>query len=591
MIRSLRLILGTILLILLGAGEVAAQGKRDPKCSFLRAEYVRLQRIEVSDAEAALTKVSGPAALAELGRSAEEFAAAVAASETRQGRLAVIWSAVSSCERGEVLSSLDRLPKIEQLRAAALKKAIRRLENVVTASDQALTQRITAAVNSSFDQEIKSFYNKDVVREELESDVIKDYPTLTNDIARSAMPAELKEFFRTNLRHLKYEEAGRLTNIITGVDPDASIGQAYLIRKAVTDRVVSQTAREEADAAAEAAARPSLASELTPLVLAGVGSTVVMLIPIGYFVSRARAKYRAFKHGKLRVPFFFGAAELVLWEPGETVVILRHKRPTPMADRDGGYTVISALRGEEYKGRISYKTQLMAYESGAILTSDGLSVRFDVGIWWRISVPSTYLSRIASDYKGPDGAEDLGLTGAAREWIKDLAGGTMREQINKLPAEKLISPYVQQYIQVAEGKTDALVPQFSDLLREIRIDLNAKTDAYGIEVERLEVKGLSLPDRYQSKLEAVRVAFLEPYESKATSDARRIALQSLADVIGTDRVGLIEVLKHVDLSRVAVMPGAPGFNVSIVQPIAEALKQQAQQALPAGDKPALPAAS
>lgn len=280
------------------------------------------------------------------------------------------------------------------------------------------------------------------------------------------------------------------------------------------------------------------------------------------------------------MPFWLGLAELILWEPGETVVILREKRLVPMADPAGGYRIISAVRGEEYKGRISYKTRLLKWTSDPILTSDGLSVHLSLGLWWRICDANLYVSKISSEYHVEEkhSASD-DLSEAAEYWIKNLAGGTLREQVNKLPAEKLISPYVQAYIQVSEGKSIEPIPQFPELLEGARSILSGKAKEYGIEIERVEVQELRLPGMYQEKLEAVRVAFLEPHQAKAETDAKVIALRGLASVIGTERTGLIEILKHVDVSKAATAYAGIAPIATFLQPISGKLDEQVRGAL------------
>jgi hypothetical protein len=304
------------------------------------------------------------------------------------------------------------------------------------------------------------------------------------------------------------------------------------------------------------------------------GIAFVLLIPFWIYFSYARAKFRAFKTSAKRVPFWGGAAELILWEPGETIVILQEKRLIPMSDPHGGYRIVSAWRGQEYKGRISYKTQFSTWKSGPIHTSDGMTVHLALGTWWRIADANVYTSAIASDYHENQEhlREDLG--NAAELWIEKLTAGTLREHVNKLPTAKLISPYVEAYVSV--DNSDQPLQRFSELLEEAKDALDAKTRRYGIEIERIEVQELTLPSRFQEKLEGVRVAFLEPYEAEATTKARTIALEGLASVIGRDKVGLIEILKHIDLSKTQYPP--LGTVMPMFSPIVGAVEESAKQA-------------
>lgn len=324
-------------------------------------------------------------------------------------------------------------------------------------------------------------------------------------------------------------------------------------------------------------------------------SLLLVLTALWIWTDRTRAKYRAFRRGLKRSPFWFGNAEWIFWEPGETVVLLERKRLVPMVDPRGGYCVISAWKEQEYKGRISYKTQFSTWTSDPILTSDGLAVHLGVGIWWKIIEAGTYISAIASDYHEEDRHSGENLGEAAEFWIKKLAAGTLREEVNQLPAEQLISPYVQAYLQVERGPEKEVVmpntggvPNFSQQLGKAQSKLSEKTLRYGIEIERLEVQELVLPPIYQQKLEAVRVAFLEPSQARALSEAQVIALRGLESIIGPEKVGLIEILKHVDSSRLGVNPFTG--TIPIVQPIVNTLQDQTEKALSAGapDGRALP---
>jgi hypothetical protein len=224
-----------------------------------------------------------------------------------------------------------------------------------------------------------------------------------------------------------------------------------------------------------------------------------------------------------------------------------------------------------------------------------------LSVWWKITDAKKFVLEVAADYHDethhhaaalstPDEARaqkkatEYWTKEAAEFWIRKLAAGTLREQINLLPAEKLISPYVQTYIQVARGQatgqsTDLQrIETFSGQLGNTRNELNKKAVDYGITVEKLEVPELILPPVYQKKLEAVRIAFLEPHQQTALTEAQKIALNGLADIIGKDKVGLIEVLKHVDLSHVSANP----FTgvIPIVRPIVKDIQQHTERALP-----------
>ena len=62
------------------------------------------------------------------------------------------------------------------------------------------------------------------------------------------------------------------------------------------------------------------------------------------------------------------------------------------------------------------------------------------------------------------------------------------------------------------------------------------------------------------------------------TDAQIIALEGLASVIGHEKVGLIEVLKNVDISNVSMNPLTG--TIPIVGPIINSVQQQSEKALP-----------
>jgi hypothetical protein len=275
-------------------------------------------------------------------------------------------------------------------------------------------------------------------------------------------------------------------------------------------------------------------------------------------------------------------SEWVLWDPGETVVLLRNKVMVPMAvkPQQGGIATISAWRGEEYRGRISSKTQLFAWRSEQILTADGLPIRFRLGIWWRIIEPQRYVSRIASEYHDQGEHQKDSLLGAAEVWLEKLAAGTLREQVSKLPSARVISSRAEPFLEVRQSEeSDQL--SFAREIEATRASLDAKTRAYGINVERIEVQELELPAVFPKTIAEMRRAHIEPglanlestayaIRANAKTDVEMRRLGMLADVIGKPAVATKEILKEVDMGAVAnplisMMP--------VLQPFTEAVKK------------------
>jgi regulator of protease activity HflC (stomatin/prohibitin superfamily) len=528
-------------------------------------------------------------ALAAANATASDWAAYVGATEVFAAQRTLQRLELAACEQNLALSNPSRLNEIEDIRTAHIRRVTRRWQDLAGESGKEFESGLVAQVNAVYEAETRSFYNSAMEQFE-DRDIGKDYPELPSLIQNSALDPGAKSFYRDAIRFLRYEEAGQLINALKGLDKEQGLNYAYLMRKALADRVA---AAAEKRALSKREQDEERNKRMIQYAIEGIIG-VLILAALWVWTDRTRAKYRAYRKGLKRSPFWFGNSEWIFWEPGETVVLLEHKRLVPMMDPQGGYCAISAWKGQEYKGRISYKTQFSTWKSDPIITSDGLAVNLAVGIWWRIANAGTYVSAIASDYHEGEQHRNENLGEAAEFWIKKLAAGTLREEVNQLPAEKLISPYVQAYLQVRRGPEGELLPEgnalpnFSEQLGKAEHKLNEKTLRYGIEIERLEVQELILPPIYQQKLEAVRVAFLEPSQARALTEAQVIALQGLASVIGPEKVGLIEVLKHVDISHVAMNPFT-GI-IPIVQPVIDTLHQQTQKALPANAPESLPPA-
>jgi hypothetical protein len=588
------LLLGTQVLCQQKALQEAKRASNSPKCVFLRSEQRRIgQDAQDFAASTPVSAVTSLDSLASVNGTIESWANYVGDSEVFVARGTIIGLEAAACNRATPLSDKSRLNAVDAAQVAQIRRITRRWQTLAGDQGASFLDGIAAKVNAVYDNEAKSFYN-DAIARYSDPDVGKDYPDLLSTIQASALDQSTKEFYSHAAAYLSYEEAGRLYNILRGIDKGQGLLFAYSLRNTLSQRESAGNAeRDQGATERDQAAKDQLSEQMREkggrLMKYAVWCVLILVLIAVVWIATdpTRAKYRAFRLHLRSSPFWGGNAEWIFWEPGETVVLLEHKHLIPMTDTEGGYRVISAWRGQEYKGRISYKTQVLTWKSDPIITSDGLPINLSVGIWWRIANASEYVKKISSEYQ--EGGEHKGdnLADAADFWIKTMAAGTLRERVNKLPAEKLISPYVQAYLQVHSGNPDGVavdrpVPDFSDQLKGSKEDLEAKLAPYGIQVERLEVQELILPPVYQQKLEAVRIAFLEPTQATALTRAQQIALEGLASVIGAEKVGLIEVLKHVDLSHIAMNPFSG--TIPILQPVIDTLNRQGEKALPPGEK-------
>jgi regulator of protease activity HflC (stomatin/prohibitin superfamily) len=569
--------------------------RSDSKCLFLNEEYRRIRNDSEEFARTArfsdsitLTDLAG------LSATIDELGESIAAAEELIARVSILRLKSNSCEMGEALSSLERLPAIDAARQKHLRRVKANWQKRGGEEGAAQLRVITDRINSIYDTEARSFYNSDSIRSDLNAEVIKDYPQLLQAIRESSLPNEQKIFLEQNGRYIRYEEAGRLFNILKGIDPNGSIGYAYTLRRSLEARVQQAGLAAEAEAARHTAQSAlERAYMMTWVWVAGSLIAAALVGTLIFVNSKRYAKYKAIRSGQLRVPYSWGTKELILWEPGEAVVLLRNKKLVAMVDATGGYTSISAWKGEEYKGRITYKTQMMKYTSDTIQTSDGVAVNLELGIFWQIGNPNDYVQRIAADYHedgihqgsprnytdDPRGEKyyDRKLTETAEKWIRLLAGSSLREHLCRLSAAKLISPSVQAYIQEYYGSAPQLSENAQHLmpttLESAQEALSAKLVRYGIRIEKLEVNELKLPRTLQDKLETVRLSFLQPAQAAAETEAKKIdkrglneaqleALRGLAGIIGKNNVAKIEFLKAIGLAKIPfATPSAPPFAV------------------------------
>jgi hypothetical protein len=570
----------------------------DPKCVFLRHEADRVRhdgQDYLNRSPLAVVKTADD--LAAVGSTLGDWANFTAAIEVFAAREGFLRQAATACQHKLALSDPSRLNDISAMRAKQVKRLEQTWQRLAGDQGKDFETALTAQLSAAYEAETRSFYNPELSQFN-DPDIGKDYPDLLSLIQNSSLDQTTKSFYAANARLLHYEEAGQLTNILKGIDTEHGLDFAYLLRKKLSDRAAAAAQQQE-----QLSKQLSTQQEkdrnniMTTYALEALGALVLIAL-LWLWSSRAAALRRGIRTGATRSPYWGGNAEWIFWEPGESVVLLQHKRLVPMMDPQGGYKTISSWKGQEYKGKISYKTQFSTWTSDPIITSDGLGVNLGLSVWWKIVDAGKFVSGVAADYHvgqnhyGVPASELDVATGvkqaeywtkeAAERWIRQMAAGTLREQINQLPAEKLISPYVQAYIaRGPNGESSSAatpIPNFSEQLGKVQEKLNEKTLRYGIEIERLEVQELKLPPVYQEKLEAVRVAFLEPTKQLALTETQKIALNGLKGVLGEETFRLIEILKHVDLSHVSANP----FTgvIPIVQPIVENIQQHTERALP-----------
>jgi hypothetical protein len=598
--------------------------RNNPKCGFLREETHRLQQDHQAFVEASeAPKFKSIEDTVAAGKSADDLAEFVALDEIRSAKIRIMTLNVASCDKAQPLSDVDRLPSIDLAKQKQISQIPGRWTQLGGKSDDPQVQAIVSRVNGVYDEEAKSFYNTDAAKLSLDPEIVKDYPTLFSMIQSSGLTADQKAFFQQNAQFLKYEEAGRLFNILSGADKVGSLSYAYSLRKPLTERAqVVQSARQANSQKATQEIEKRIGGVM---VWVGIGVAVLIAILAAVIVfkqSERFARYKGIRDKEQMIKYWWGTKTLILWEPGEVVILLRNKKLVSMTesngDSEGGFTSVSAWKGEEYRGRISYQSQLMQYVSEDIHTSDGIRINLDLGLWWQIQNPNLYVARIASDFhagnqhhgsagagRGPGVVQrhfDEVLKETAERWIHLMAASSLREYICQLSAATLISPSVQTYIDTYFNPVGS-EPKRSDSKMPIVLDgalknLNDKTQQYGIRIERIEVNELKLPDNLKQKLETVRLSFLDPARISAETEGKTIAqrgltqgqieaLSGFADVLGKDKVALIEIIKAIGTAKIPfVAPQAPPF--AMLQSLISNAQTGSASAEPAEPRPVPP---
>jgi regulator of protease activity HflC (stomatin/prohibitin superfamily) len=270
---------------------------------------------------------------------------------------------------------------------------------------------------------------------------------------------------------------------------------------------------------------------------------------------------RAFRTHASEADVWFGQGKLILWNPSETFVFLKNKKVCGVGSESGGMKTIFPVRGEEAVGPIQLRTELVPWKN-PVLTREAQVLTVELGIWWKIADVGRYYFQISGVH---DQVEAMGGTRGAYqihesavEWVKALTEAGFRSHINQLSMADVISPFASRYLQVSPGMDTSSggnsTAGFEHLVVGVLDNLRGKALTYGIDIERLEVRHVELPEDIQRAINETRQAFLAPIRSEREAEARKIALEKLASVLGKDTVGLNELLKNFQGSNFAYLP-------------------------------------
>ena len=278
----------------------------------------------------------------------------------------------------------------------------------------------------------------------------------------------------------------------------------------------------------------------------------------GVFVRIKTASIFAIKDNKDDVELFGGFLRLLLWKPNKGLIILKNKQIAqviPNGDveltQQGGMIFISALRGEELYDRLQLSLSMMEWEDENILTRESIRVRMKVAIFWKVKNLSTFAFSINRGINLEQSHLQVSVLDAAEVWLRTLTESTLRTCVSQASIATLVSSNATSYLQVAlrhDGNTGSIpLPEMGApeaITEHLCGELSKKVKEYGVEVQRVEVKEVSISRDIQEAIDKVWKAALLPAQTEQEARAKQIELQSLANVIGIDNVAMNELLKN-----------------------------------------------
>lgn len=127
---------------------------------------------------------------------------------------------------------------------------------------------------------------------------------------------------------------------------------------------------------------------------------LIVLLPIWLFASRELAKYRAFKTGAKRMPFWgVVMAEWVFWDPGEYIRLSGQGNSSRTTQTSVKAACRSFRRGAVGNSRDAFliKTSFRV-EVRALYLPTWTPRPISTSILWRVDKPALYVSKIAAEY-------------------------------------------------------------------------------------------------------------------------------------------------------------------------------------------------
>jgi regulator of protease activity HflC (stomatin/prohibitin superfamily) len=325
------------------------------------------------------------------------------------------------------------------------------------------------------------------------------------------------------------------------------------------------------------------------------------------------AKGAAIRNRKEEVPLFGGMVKLILWEANEGLLLLKDKRISRViyGPRDGGgLKFIYPILGEELRVRVPLTLKLTQFEDHRVLTRESTRLFMKVALWWRVADLEKYYYSIDREVHvlsdqlahrqplakthDPRKAQQE----AAEAWISTLAESCVRKLVSQTTTALLVSKHATSYLHVSDRHSQAPAGQpmappglpglrpsqathdgapqgvgTPDVLAgQIHRMLGPKVADYGLEIDRVEIQEVRLPEDIQEAVDRVFKATLLPAQTEQEARARQIDLQAAASVLGVETVALTEVMKNFKGSQ--FIGGLPRFIEALFTKAAESHREE-----------------
>jgi regulator of protease activity HflC (stomatin/prohibitin superfamily) len=307
-------------------------------------------------------------------------------------------------------------------------------------------------------------------------------------------------------------------------------------------------------------------SDAVPTILSMLLNFVIFVLVVGgcaaafwlQFYVRPRA--RAFRNNLNEVSVWMGLGRLILWSPGQTFVFLKNKQVVSTGDFKGGMKTIFPFKGQEVSQPISTRTELATWEDFQALTREAQQLCIKLGLWWKVTDPARFWFGIQEHVEGKAGGLPVrdGVHGSAVQWLMVLTESAVRNHVSQLNVADVVSAQATQLAQAQPSMLSQSSPSsgggFDSLIEGVRDTVRERIKNYGIEIERLEVQHVELPDDIQKAINETRIAFLAPIREERQAEARKIALEKLGSYVGRDVVGLDMLLQNFRNSNFGYIP-------------------------------------